>query len=279
MSKRLIFAFLAGLLLAPGAWAHGSAKHGEKEPGAPVFDRDVAFEDSRGAIGNHVGRYTFLDRQGRPVELSSFRGKPLVVSMIYTSCPHFCPMISHALASAADIAREAVGEDSFNIVSIGFDTRVDTPKRMAAWAREQGLEAANWEFLSADHASVDRLARDLGFTYASSPNGFDHLAQTTVLDAEGKIYTHVYGTQFKAPFLVEPLKDLVFGRASQLTSLDGLINRVRLFCTVYNPATGRYDFDYSLFILLGIGGVCLSMVGLFVTRAWLSIRRRRAHAA
>ncbi len=255
------------LLAVMPAWAHD-----EKRAAQPAFDRGAAYDDSRAAIGNNVGDYRFRDRTGRSIALNSFKGKPLIVSLIYTSCPHFCPMISQSLAQAADIAEEAIGTGSFNIVSIGFDTAADTPARMASFARTQGLDAANWRFLSADRKSVEALARDLGFAYAPSPNGYDHLAQTTIIDAGGKVFHQVYGTRFEPPFLVEPMKDLIFGRASQLTSLDGLINRVRLFCTVYDPATGRYGFDYSLFIVIGVGSLCLFGVGFVIVRAWLGSR-------
>jgi protein SCO1 len=268
LSKAHIPGLIAFLLLAAlPAWSHG-----ESHKAAPVFDRDAAFNASRAAIGNVTGDYSFRDRGGRTIKLSAFMGKPLVVSLIYTSCPHFCPMITQALARAADIANDAVDVANFNIVSIGFDTAADTPVRMASFAKSQGLDAVNWRFLSTDRKSVDSLARDLGFAFAASPNGYDHLAQTTIIDADGRVFHQVYGTGFEPPFLVEPLKNLVFGRASQLTSLDGLINRVRLFCTVYDPATGRYGFDYSLFIVIGVGSLCLFGVGFVVVRAWFHSR-------
>ncbi|MBT5195184.1 MAG: SCO family protein [Rhodospirillaceae bacterium] len=249
------------------AWSHGKT-----HKDVSVFDRDAAFKASRTAIGNLTGDYSFRDRNGRMIKLSAFEGKPLIVSLIYTSCPHFCPMITQALARAADIANDTLGAGSFNIVSIGFDTAADTPVRMASFAKSQGLDVANWRFLSTERKPVESLARDLGFAFAASPNGYDHLAQTSIIDADGKVFHQVYGTGFEPPFLVEPLKDLIFGRASQLNSLDGLINRVRLFCTIYDPATGRYGFDYSLFIVIGVGSLCLFGVGFVVVRAWLHSR-------
>ena len=56
-----------------------------------------------------------------------------------------------------------------------------------------------------------RLANNLGFLYFASAKGFDHLMQTTVVDANGKIYRQVYGMTFDTPLLVEPLKELVLG--------------------------------------------------------------------
>ena len=42
-------------------------------------------------LGSQPANYTLLDREGRPVRLSSYRGKPLLVSFIYTGCFTVCP--------------------------------------------------------------------------------------------------------------------------------------------------------------------------------------------
>ena len=88
----------------------------------------------------------------------------------------------------------------------------------------------------------------VGFAIYPAPQGFDHMALTTVVDQEGRVYRQIYGGVFEAPAVVEPLKELVFGRRSDWTSLEGLANRVRLFCTLYDPRTGAYRFDFGPFI-------------------------------
>ena len=64
----------------------------------------------------------------------------------------------------------------------------------------------------------------------------------------------MYGEVFDTQLLVEPLKELVLGqpRPNQ-TLLSELINKVRFFCTTYDPARDAYHFDYSLFIGMSIG--------------------------
>ena len=46
------------------------------------------------------------------------------------------------------------------------------------------------------------------------------------------------------------------GRAEAAT-LAGWINGVRLLCTVYDPNSGRYTFDYSIFVGAAVGMLCL----------------------
>jgi protein SCO1/2 len=43
---------------------------------------------------------------------------------------------------------------------------------------------------------------------------------------------------------------------------------VRLFCTIYDPSTGRYRFDYSIFVAMIIGILCLASIAIFIVRAW-----------
>ncbi len=238
---------------------------------APVFDsgqRQSALDEaaalaaSRAAVGREIGAYTLRDQHGKSLSLADFRGQPLIVNMVYTSCYHTCPMISQTLARAVEVAAEALGAERFSVLTIGFDTPVDTPPAMAAYARRQDIDASYWKFLSGDGATIKALAADLGFSFTASPKGFDHLAQTTLLDGDGRIYRQILGESFALPIIVEPLKDLVFGRRKPIADFDDLIDKVRLFCTIYDPSRDAYRFDISLFISMSVGFV--SIVGMII---------------
>jgi protein SCO1/2 len=234
----------------------------------PVLDEAMALERSQAAIGRTLSGYHFTDSEGNPLAIESLRGRPLVLSLVYTSCHHTCPTITRRVREVVTIARDALGDGAFNVVTVGFDTSVDTPAQMHDYGRSQGVGDAHWRLLSADAGNMARLVEDLGFTYVRSPRGFDHLTQTTVIDADGVVYRQVYGELFPVPALVEPLKELTYGRRAEATSLAGWISGVKLFCTVYDPASGRYKFDYSIFIGIAIGVVCLGGIAVFLARAW-----------
>ena len=250
-----------------------AAEHGNAGDSASPFDSETALKHSQAAIGRQVNDHAFLDTRRRQVRLADYRGRPLVVNLVYTACEHTCPMIVQTLARAVDVARGALGTDAFAVVTIGFDTRNDTPERMRAYAREQGVDVANWDFLSTEAAIVQALAEELGFLYEPTGRGFDHLAQVSILDAEGKVYRQVYGGSFEPPALVEPLKSLALGRSLEAGTVSGLVERVRLFCTFYDPKTGRYRFDYSIVFGLGVGGITLAGLGTILVRVWMRERR------
>lgn len=257
------------LVLAAAAAANAEVLHARD-------DEAAALAVSQAAIGGTPADHSFVDSEGHPLELAALRGRPLVVSFVYTGCAHTCPMLTSRLRDVVGIAREALGDDSFRVLTLGFDAANDTPPRMASFARERGAVLPGWHFVSADAATVEAFARELGFVFYPSAAGFDHLAQTTVVDADGRVYAQVYGQTFDPPSLVEPLKQLVLGTPPDAGVLAGWLSGVRLFCTVYDPASGRYRFDYSIFIALGAGLLSLGAVAVFIVRAW---RERRAPAA
>jgi len=232
------------------------------------LDEASAYALSQDAVGRQVRDHFFVDREGRPVSIGEFLGTPVVVSLIYTSCYHTCSVTTRHLATVVDIAREALGDDSFAVLTIGFDTAADTPERMKSYALQQGVSVPGWRFLSVDAETVPSLAADLGFVYFPSPKGFEHTVQTTLLDADGKVYRQIYGEQYPTQSLVEPLKDLVFGTRAQAATLTGWVNGLKLFCTVYDPAIGRYRFDYSVLVGALVGVLSLGALAAFLVHAW-----------
>lgn len=232
----------------------------------PDINRYV-IEKSQAVLGNEVSNGVFVDTQGNPRELSEFLGKPTVISLIYSSCVHSCSITTRHINRVVQIARNALGFDSFTLLSIGFDYPTDTPENMAHYAKRHGVTDPNWHFLSADNqATVDRIINETGFHFVETASGYDHTVQLTVLDAQGKIFRQVYGELFDSPLLVEPLKRLVLGSSEPSDGfLTHMTNRVRFFCTVYDAKADRYYFDYSLFM-----GILAGLLVLITTGIWLA---------
>ncbi len=248
-------------------------------PAATLPTESDAIASSQAAIGNVLPKLTFTDTNGRQVALDDYRGRPLLVSLVYTGCADVCPTIIDNLHPAVEIAQAALGDDSFSVVTIGFDPRNDTPARMRSFARSRGVDLPNWNFLSGSATDIDQLIKSVGFVMVPSAAGFDHMAQVSIIDTDGRIYQQIYGGIFEVPAVVEPLKDLVFGRRKPLLSLSGIADRVKLFCTVYNPNTGRYYFNYSLFIGIAIGLACLALVLFWLVREFFRSGGPRKGAA
>lgn len=261
-----------------GGTASAVSSHAAPDAGpritTPGLDGNAAFSASQAAVGTTPDDYTLLDRNRMPVRLSGYRGKPLLVSFIYTGCFHICPTSTRALHRSVRALQRRFGDRQFNVVIIGFNQPEDSPEALDAYARQQRIPDANWEFLSPKAADVAALSRDFGFTFAATPTGFDHTLQVSVLDAQGQIYRQVYGDSFTAEKIGEPLRQLLTGArlVEGEVGFADLVDRVRILCSVYDPATGTYRADYTLYFMIA-GGVTF-----LLTMLWFLLSELRARA-
>lgn len=246
---------------------------------ATPFDQESALRISQAAIGTTPADYTFVDRQGRKVRLSDYRGKPLLVSFIYTGCFQVCPTNTRSLGEAILNLKDLVGLNQFNVVSIGFNQPFDSPQALRSFAAQHGINSPNWEFLSPDASIVEPLTRDFGFSYAANAAGIEHVLEVTILDAQGRIYSQVYGDRLAPEKLGEPVRQLLRGTPMpQTLVLSDVINRVRILCTVYDPITGTYRYDYGL--ILEVAGGCTFFLAMlwFFFNEWRAGRKPRGAA-
>ena len=263
----------------PGQPPAVAAELAPSDPAPPTLNAEAALRDSQAAIGRRLADHVLLDGQGRPVRLSSYRGKPLLVSFIYTGCFQVCPTSTRSLQESLKPLHKAFGAQHFNVISIGFNQPADSPQAMRAFAAQHRIAEPNWSFLSAPPSIVDALTRDFGFSFLATPAGFDHLLGVTVVDADGRVYAQVYGERMSADKLGEPLRLLLRGAPmpSQL-GLSELIERVRIICTVYDPQTGTYRYNYGLVIEIA-GGVTFMLAvmvyfGFELRTRWRARRRQ-----
>lgn len=238
------------------------------------LDPQAVYNASQAVIGRPIGNYVLRDRTGNSVRLSDYLGKPLLVSFVYTGCFQVCPTDTVLIAKAVSATQDLLGMDAFRTVSIGFNVPFDSPEAMASFARQQGISARNWEFLSPETSTVSSLTRDFGFTFLATPKGFDHVTQLTVIDREGRVYRQLYNENINAQSLVSVLRDLNNGALAVPSGWSGFVTRIRLLCTVYDRDTGNYRADYSLIVGFLVGLSILGTVAFMFIREWRAQRRR-----
>jgi protein SCO1/2 len=218
----------------------------------------------------------FRDELGADVTLGSlFRGKPVILSLVYYECPMLCTLVLNGLLSTMKALPFSAGEE-FDVITVSFNP-ADTPelaaKKKATYLseyRRQGAEHA-WHFLTGDAASIKRLADAVGFRYRYDPERkeFAHAAGLTVLTPKGVIARYFFGVEF-AP------RDVKFGLMEAAENRIGSpIDQLILLCFHYDASTGRYSS-------IVLGGMRIAAVATVVALAafilW-AIRRERRGAA
>ena len=270
-TRRLLIAAFLGLVFLVG-WA---VVQGQGLPAGTSLDPRGALAASQKAIGGTLGEHPLTTSDGRPIRTTGFRGKPLVVSFIYTGCFQVCPTTTKFLAEAVDKGRKAVGDDAFHVLTIGFNLPFDSPMAMREFARKQGIGDPRWTFATPSPDTLNTMAAEFGFQWVPTPAGFDHLTQATIVDRDGRIVRQVYGDSFELPMFVAPLRELVLGEPAPKYDFASWVERVRVLCTVYDPRAGRYRLNYGLFIEIFTGST------IVVATVWYLIansRRRRPPA-
>jgi len=142
---------------------------------APRPGDDEALRASQAAIGRTVAGVELITADGGRLSFEELRGRPVVLSLVYTSCYHVCSGLTLRLRDTVKVARQALGAEAFNVVTVGFDTPNDRPERMQAYARERGALQSGWYFAVTDSVGIKRLVGMVGFTYFPLFKGFDHI--------------------------------------------------------------------------------------------------------
>jgi protein SCO1/2 len=211
------------------------------------------------------------DESGQEVKLGDYFGsKPVIISLVYYSCPQLCNQVLNGLTSslktltAFDIGKE------FNVVTVSFDPR-ETPqlasekkKTYMEWYKRPGA-AEGWHFLTGDQAAIDKLTEAVGFHYNYDPqtNQFAHASGIMIATPQGKLARYFYGIEYSA-------SDLRLGLVEASENKIGTpIDKVILYCFHYDPASGKYGL--VVVNLIRLGGVA-TIVGMI---AFLLLLRRK----
>jgi protein SCO1 len=181
----LAHAAAAHLLVAALLSALGTSAHAL--PSTPVSGPASA---ERAALpGNSVYQLpvALADQEGRSFRLEERRGRPLLVSMFYTSCQFVCPMLIDSIRDAEKQLAPAERE-RLCVLLVTFDPDHDTVAVLKRTADERGLDPGHWSLARTDPATVRKLASVLGIQYRALANGdFNHTTAILLLDAQGRV--------------------------------------------------------------------------------------------
>lgn len=140
-------------------------------------------------------KWTNTDNQETQIDF--LKGHNVLITMVYTSCPHACPMIIQKIQNL-NSELESAGYKDVKIILASFDSKNDTPKALKKYQESRKLDPKKWYFLS---AKTDQIARELSvvlnISYKDLGDGdFSHSNVITLLDKEGRILKSVNNLNF-----------------------------------------------------------------------------------
>ena len=127
------------------------------------------------------------DQDGTLLKFNSFQGKPILIGMIYASCPHVCPLTIHNIKNTEQMLPDELRRQ-LHVVLVSLDPETDTPAMLRQIAERQKVDLTRWKFVRTDLNNVRKLAAVLGVRFRKLPDGeINHTTLVTLLNSEGEI--------------------------------------------------------------------------------------------
>ena len=135
------------------------------------------FEGAALPPGVKAPDFSLKDQDGRRVTMKEYRGKPVVVTFLYSHCHDTCPIQAQQIKGALD----NLGHD-LPALAISVDPPGDTPKSVDRFDKEQGVTGRiRWVL------GKEKQLRPLweGYHTTSQLPSQEHLARLVLIDKRG----------------------------------------------------------------------------------------------
>lgn len=198
------------LAMALTVAATASLAHSLKELETSLGSRERYFQP----IDKEAPGFTLLDADGRSVSLMSFRGKVVVLHLVYTRCPDVCPLHAERIAELQGLVNQSPMKQQVEFITVTTDPSRDRGDVLTEYGRTHGLDPVNWVFLTTapDQAedTTRKLAEQFGHRFDKTGDGYQmHGIVTHIIDRDGRWRANFHGLKFEPSNLVIYVNALV----------------------------------------------------------------------
>jgi protein SCO1 len=174
VNPRVLIALFLLAVFALGATVLAARRDAGNEDLASAGSR---FEGALMPPGVRAPRFELRNQDGEPISMRDFRGKPVIVTFLYTTCDDTCPIQAQTVRGALD----QLGHD-VPAIAIAVDPPRDTPARARAFLSEQRA-IGRLDFVLGTRAELRPLWR----AFAIRPQSVtqEHQARITLVDPRG----------------------------------------------------------------------------------------------
>lgn len=182
MNPRVLFALLASAVVLLGVlvvltFAQPATESAEQGILSPRSAYKGAARDG-GTVPPASPAIRLRDQDGRVRTLTEFRGRPVVVTFLFTTCEDACPAMARQVSSALDM----IGDDVATLI-VSVDPENDTPKSAQRFLNKMDLRGRA-AYLLGRRTQLAPIWKAYGIQ--SQGPAFDHSAYVLVLDRKGR---------------------------------------------------------------------------------------------
>jgi protein SCO1 len=175
VSPRLLIALFLTAVFAIAAIA--LAASGRDDDGGGETPAASSFEGARMPKGLRAPDFRLENQDGEIVSMRALRGRPVVVTFLYTHCEDTCPIQAQTVRGALD----ELGHD-VPALAIAVDPPNDTPESAQAFLAEQRV-SGRIDFVLGSRAELKRVWD--GFFVRPQSVTEEHQARFTLVDRRG----------------------------------------------------------------------------------------------
>ncbi|HEY2922510.1 MAG TPA: SCO family protein [Candidatus Binatia bacterium] len=184
--KRVIVAVLFGAGLLPSV----ASSH------IPIPPKEPS-EIGRRVVKKTVADFKLTDQDGKPFKFNSTRGKLVLVTFIFTTCPDACPLLTAKLAAIQRTLEEKKIKD-YLLLSITTDPERDTTAALKEYAGHFKADFRRWSFLTGSRQEMANVWKLFDVNVTKTESGqVQHTSLTTLVDHQGIRRVDYYGDKWQ----------------------------------------------------------------------------------
>jgi protein SCO1 len=271
---RTILALL--LILSPLTWANDGY-----DPSHPLVTGQELPKEYQGVgVTEHLGEpidlnLDFVDDHGQPVKLGRYfeTGKPVLMAMVYYTCPNLCNYHLNGLMEAMKQLKWTAGQE-FQLVAVSMNHREQpdvASKKKANYVKAYGRAGTEdgWHFLTGNEQNVKKLADQLGFRFkwVADQQQYAHTSVTYVVTPGGVLSRYLYGIAPEAQTLKLSLIEASNGK------IGTVLDQVLMFCFHFDPGKNKYTI-YAWNVMRISGGLMVLLLCALLIPVYLKEKRK-----
>lgn len=128
----------------------------------------------------------WTSQSGKKISLADLKGRPAIVTMIFTTCPATCPRIVSDIKKLDSLLTKQERKQ-LRYILFSIDPARDVPEALSRFADKMKLDK-RWMLLTSDADQVRELSAVLGYNYKPLDGGdFTHSTNLYLFSANGEL--------------------------------------------------------------------------------------------
>jgi protein SCO1/2 len=154
--------------------------------------------------GEEVPDFTLVNQSGKTIHFHQFRGKPLLLTFIYTRCPlpDYCIRMSNNFGQVMQqLQKDPKAFNQAQLLSVSIDPENDKPAVLRSYGEHYvgrvDPSFTHWEFASGSPEQVRQAADFFGLAYNQKDGQIVHSLRTVLIGKDGKVAKVYSGNDWK----------------------------------------------------------------------------------